>query len=172
VETYFLGASGLCDRNVDRRNQKMKITSAKKPEELPIVLPKTEVEKILWLVKNHRYKLLSSLSYGAGLRLSEAVALKVKDMDSNETTMHIKSAKCQKDRTGVLLEKLIHDLASLTAGKSNNDYNLASERGSKLTAGTAQRIFENALRTYDVKKDATFHGLRHGFAAHLSGKRA
>lgn len=72
-------------------------------------------------MKNHKHKLLLSLSYGAGLRLSEAVALKVKDMDSNEMTIHIESAKDQKDRISVLPEKLMSDPKSLTAGKSNND---------------------------------------------------
>ena len=163
----FLGAIKFYYRNVTKSNQKIEIASAKKPKGLPIVLSRSEVDKILSSVKNHKHKLLLSLSYGAGLRVSEAVALKVKDMDFNEMTIHIKSAKGQKDRISVLPEKLINDLKSLTAGKSNNDYIFASERGGKLTTRTAQKIFENALRTSDVKKDATFHSLRHSFATHL-----
>ena len=51
--------------------------------------------------------------------------------------------------------------------KNPNDYLFESERGGKLTERTAQKVFENALRKAGIKKDATFHSLRHSFATHL-----
>ena len=53
------------------------------------------------------------------------------------------------------------------AGKNLDDYLFESERGGKLTERTAQKIFENALQRAGIKKDATFHSLRHSFATHL-----
>lgn len=67
----------------------------------------------------------------------------------------------------VVPEKLLCDLKNLIAGKQKDDYIFVSERGGKLTTRTAQKIFENALKISDLKKDATFHSLRHSFATHL-----
>lgn len=107
------------------------------------------------------------LAYGAGLRVSEVVALKVPDLDFNELTIHIKQAKGRKDRISVVPEKLRMDLTNLMAGKEHVEYVFASERGGKLTTRTAQKIFEHALVRANINKPATFHSLRHSFATHL-----
>jgi len=88
-------------------------------------------------------------------------------LDFEELTVHVKLAKGQKDRISVIPKVLVSDLKNLVAGKSKNDLVFASERGGKLTTRTAQKVFENALRNSKIKKDATFHSLRHSFATHL-----
>lgn len=163
----FLNAVKFYYRNVVRNSQKIEIQSAKKPQSLPVVLSRSEIKKILQSLKNIKHKLLLSLAYGAGLRVSEVIALKIQDLDLEEMILHIKQAKGQKDRISVLPEKLIDDLRSSIVGKAKNDLVFASERGGKLTTRTAQKIFENALRTSGIKKNATFHSLRHSFATHL-----
>lgn len=139
----------------------------KRHKKLPIVLSRNEIRKIIESSKNPKHKILLSLSYGAGLRVSEVVALKVQDLDISELTIHIKQAKGQKDRISVVPEKLVDDLRSLVAGKANNDFIFESERGGRLSTRTAQKVFEKALKVSRVKKDATFHSLRHSFATHL-----
>ncbi len=52
-------------------------------------------------------------------------------------------------------------------GENPGDYLFESERGGKLTEKTAQKVFKNALRKAGIKKEATFHSLRHSFATHL-----
>jgi site-specific recombinase XerD len=152
---------------VVKNQQKIDIQSAKKPKSLPIVLSRDEIRKILESLKNAKHKLLLSLAYGSGLRVSEVVALKVQDLDFEELTVLLKQAKGQKDRISVMPQGLIDDLKNLVAGKEKGDFVFASERGGKLTERTAQKVFENALRKAGIKKDATFHSLRHSFATHL-----
>ncbi|MFH1896344.1 MAG: tyrosine-type recombinase/integrase [bacterium] len=125
------------------------------------------MEEILGAVKNTKHKLLLSLAYGAGLRVSEAISLKVQDIDFHELTIHIKQAKGKKDRISVFPEKLSADIQNLITGKDKNNFVFSSERGGKLTTRTAQKVFENSLKKSEVKKDATFHSLRHSFATHL-----
>jgi len=163
----FLSAIKFYYRNVIRNLQKIEIQSAKRPKSLPVILSRKEIGKILESLKNAKHKLLLSLAYGAGLRVSEVVALKVQDLDFAELIVHIKQAKGQKDRISVMPIRLVDDLRNLVAGKAVNDFVFASERGGKLTTRTAQKVFENALQISDVKKKATFHSLRHSFATHL-----
>jgi site-specific recombinase XerD len=163
----FLNVIKFYYRNVQKDNQKIEIQSAKKPKSLPTVLSRSEVNRILESTKNAKHKLLLSLAYGAGLRVSEVVFLKVQDLYFEELTVHIKQAKGQKDRISVMPESLIDSLKNMVAGKEGNDFVFASERGGKLTTRTAQKVFENSLADSGIRKDATFHSLRHSFATHL-----
>lgn len=58
-------------------------------------------------------------------------------------------------------------MRQLIAGKTSHEPVFASERGGKLTTRTAQKIFEKSLQLAGIKKNATFHSLRHSFATHL-----
>ena len=143
------------------------IRFAKKSKKLPIVLSRDEINGLINSISNHKHKLLVSLAYGAGLRISEVLSIKVGDVDLNELQLHIKEAKGMKDRITVLSEKLCNDLEVMMAGKGAGDYVFNSERGGKLSVRTAGKIFKNALMKAGIKKDATFHSLRHSFATHL-----
>lgn len=146
---------------------KIEIKTAKKPGRLPVVLSRSEIQKMLDLTKNSKHKLLLGLAYGAGLRVSEAVNLRVGDCDVNELTLHIKQAKGRKDRLTLIPEKMRCDFAKLLNGKDCNALVFESERGGKLATRTAQKVFEQALQRAAITKPATFHSLRHSFATHL-----
>ena len=146
---------------------KIRAPYSKRAKKLPIILSRREVRKILDQIKNPKHYLMIALAYGAGLRVSEVVNLRVKDIDLNELTIHIKQAKGKKDRITVLPKKLVDELRGLIKNKSVNDFIYASDRGGKLTTRTAQKVFQNALRKAKIKKEASFHSLRHSFATHL-----
>ena len=163
----YLNAIKFYYRNVVKANQKIEIRSAKRTKSLPVVLSRSEIGRILQLTKNAKHRPLLALAYGAGLRVSEVVALRVSDIDLQELTIHLKQAKGKKDRITIFPEKLAPDIQNLLAGKDKNCFVFASERGGKLTTRTAQKIFENSLKKAGVRKKATFHSLRHSFATHL-----
>ncbi|MFA5777453.1 MAG: site-specific tyrosine recombinase/integron integrase [Parcubacteria group bacterium] len=140
---------------------------AKTSKKLPIVLSRSEIEKIINCIDNEKHRLLISLSYGAGLRVSEAVELRIRDIDFDGLSIHLKNAKGKKDRVTIFPEKLKADLHELTALQHGNEYVFESERSGKLTERTAQKIFENALEKSGIQKNASFHSLRHSFATHL-----
>jgi len=163
----YLNAIKFFYREVLKLPQRINLKFAKRSKKLPIVLSREEIKNIIEVIRNPKHKLLISLAYGAGLRISEIVSLKVKDVNLEELTIHLKNAKGKKDRITIFPEKIKNDLQGLIAGKNPNDYVFESERGGKLTERTAQKVFENALQTAGIKRDATFHSLRHSFATHL-----
>jgi len=163
----YLNAIKFFYREVLKIPEKINLKFAKRSKKLPIVLSREEIKNIIETIKNPKHKLIISLAYGAGLRISEVVNLKIKDVNLEELTIHLKNAKGKKDRITIFPEKIKIDLQNLVAGKNLSDYVFESERGGKLTERTAQKILENALRKIGVKKEATFHSLRHSFATHL-----
>ena len=163
----YLNAIKFFYRDVLKLPQRINLKFAKRSKKLPIVLSREEIKNIIEVIRNPKHKLLISLAYGAGLRISEVISLKVKDVNLEELTIHLKNAKGKKDRITIFPEKIKNDLQCLIAGKNPNDYVFESERGGKLTERTAQKVFENALQTAGIKRDATFHSLRHSFATHL-----
>lgn len=140
---------------------------AKTPSKLPIVLSREEIKQIIGSIKNEKHHLMIALAYAGGLRVSEIVNLRIRDIDLNELTIHLKGAKGNKDRITVFPEKLKGKIEKLAAGRNSNDYFFASERGGKLTERTAQITFEKAKQTAKIARPATFHSLRHSFATHL-----
>ena len=154
-------------REILKSPEKIDLKFSKRSKKLPIVLSRREIERIILAIANNKHRLLLSLAYGSGLRVSEVVNLKVKDIALEELAIHIKNAKGKKDRITIFPEKLKIDIQSLMAGKKKNDLLFESNRGGKLSTRTAQKVFERALKLAKVKKDATFHSLRHSFATHL-----
>ncbi|MEA2113602.1 MAG: site-specific tyrosine recombinase/integron integrase [Patescibacteria group bacterium] len=163
----YLNAIKYFYRNILKSTNKIDIKFAKRSKKLPIVLSHNEIEKILGKIQNFKHKILITLSYGAGLRISEVINLKVKDVNLEELVLHLKNTKGKKDRITIFPAKIKKDLNKLIVCKKSNDYVIESERGGKLASRTAQKIFENALKKSGIKKQATFHSLRHSFATHL-----
>jgi len=147
--------------------QKIDLKFAKRSKKLPIVLSHREIEEIIHATDNAKYKLMISLGYACGLRVSEVINLHVSDLDIVELVVHIKGAKGKKDRISVLPEKLQNDLRNIIAGKSTNNYLFESNRGGKLTTTSLQKMFRKSLSKTKIAKPATFHSLRHSFATHL-----
>ena len=147
--------------------QKIDLKFAKRSKKLPVVLSHAEIEKIIEATDNTKYRLMISLGYACGLRVSEVINLKVSNLDIEELVVHIKNAKGKKDRISVLPEKLQNDLRNIIAGKNANDYVFGSNRGGKLTTTSLQKMFRKSIAKTKVKKPATFHSLRHSFATHL-----
>ncbi len=163
----YLNAIRFYYHQVVRSPFKLNIRFAKRSQKLPVVLTKDEILSILDCISNPKHRLMVVLAYGSGLRISEVVNLKAKDVLLAEGTIHIKEAKGKKDRISIVSEKLMPELGAVVLSKAPDDYVFESERGGKLTTMTAGKIFKRAKMRAGIIKDATFHSLRHSFATHL-----
>jgi site-specific recombinase XerD len=163
----YLNAIRFFYRDILKANEKIDLKFVKRSKKLPVVFSKKEIERIINICKNEKHRLLIALSYGAGLRISEAVNLKVYDLDLNELVIHLKGAKGKKDRITLLPQRIASDLKDFLVNREPADYVFKSERGGKLAERTASKIFKDILKKAGIKKPATFHSLRHSFATHL-----
>jgi len=143
------------------------IKLSKEPKKLPIILSIQEIQCILVVTKNSKHKLLLSLSYGAGLRVSEIVSLKIQDIDLQRWTIHIKWAKWQKDRISMFPQHATTLYQSIVIDKWPQDFVITSERGGSIHPRTAQAVFHQACKKAGITKEVSFHSLRHSFATHL-----
>lgn len=145
---------------------KIDIKNIKKDTKIPIILTREEIKDIINKTKNKKHKLLLSLAYGSGLSVGEIVGLRVKDVDFDSLSLHIRG---KKDRITVFPEKIEFDLMNITSKKGENAFVFTNAYGGALSIRTVQKIFSDALKRTGINKDVSFHSLRHSFAAHLMG---
>lgn len=144
----------------------------KEPRKLPGIYSAGEVSCLLEALPNTKHKLVIMLAYGCGLRLSELLNLRVRDLDWERNLIWIRNGKGSKDRS-VMFSGTIQTMLKkyLTVEEMNNQrdsYIFKAERtGKRLAYRTIQKIFENACRNAGVHKRSGIHGLRHSFATHL-----
>lgn len=148
-------------------DDKINVRTSKRRKKLPVVLSVQEIERIVACVANRQHRLMIELAYGSGLRVGEVVSLQVRDFDLDKLCIHVKNAKGGKDRVTVLSEVLKHDLRPFLCEKQGVDLVFVNNRGGKYSTRTLQAVFGVALQKSGIKKDASFHSLRHSFATHL-----
>lgn len=137
----------------------------KKDKILPEVLSKEEVKKLIESTDTEKSRLIVSLLYSAGLRVSELVNLKVNDVNFNEKTGWVRRGKGSKDRLFVLSENLCKDLQEYIARKEYKNYIFSKEKA--LTTRNIQKIIKGSKSRAGIDKKVTPHTLRHSFATHL-----
>ncbi len=144
------------------------------PRTLPVVLSPEEVSRLIAAAGNLKHQTALSVAYGAGLRASEVVALKVGDVDSQRMTLRIEQGKGRKDRYAMLSPVLLERLRVW--------WKVARAQGKMLDGGwlfpglnpieslsTRQlnRAIHAAAELAQIDKRVSMHTLRHSFATHL-----
>jgi len=151
---------------VYNRKLRINLKYSRRPKRLPTFLTKEEVKTLFASIKNQKHKLMIQLLYSAGLRVSELVKLKTKDIERNNGW--VRQGKGNKDRPFILSDILAKKLESHI--KENNlDYNdfLFKGRNGHLSTRTIQEILKKARKVANIRKNVHPHTLRHSFATHL-----
>lgn len=147
--------------------QDLAIQRPKKEKKLPIVLSTDEVKLLLDSTYNLKHKTLLSLLYSGGLRIGEALNLKLHDIDSQRMLIHIKNAKGKKDRYTLLAPSFLVMLREYYQQYKPTLFLFEGQNGSTYTSTSAQKLLKRSLHKAGIKKKATLHTLRHSFATHL-----
>ncbi len=134
---------------------------------LPVVLSEEEVVRLIEVTENLKHKCLLMLIYSAGLRISEALHLQLKDIDQPRRQIVIRNAKGNKDRMGLLSESLLPLLNEYLQLYEPKTYLFEGMSGGKYSSRSAQSILRRAVQKASIHKRVTLHTLRHSFATHL-----
>jgi len=140
----------------------------REPRKLPVVLSPEEVGRLLNAASGLKYKAALSVAYGAGLRASEVVALKVSDVDSMRMVIRVEQGKGRKDRHVMLSPHLLDLLrAWWKVARPQGWLFPGQNQVSPLTTRQLNRACHVAAHTAEIGKPVSLHTLRHSFATHL-----
>lgn len=136
----------------------------KKEKRLPEVLTKEEVKKLIDSADTLKSKLIISMLYSGGLRVSELVNLKRSDINFNDRTGWVRRGKGSKDRVFTISEGLAQDLLAYL---KDREYSYVFSKDKPLTTRNIQKIIYGLRCKTGIQKKITPHTLRHSFATHL-----
>jgi site-specific recombinase XerD len=150
-----------------RKKQYYTLSRPRKEKKLPNILTVEEVELLLKNCMNIKHKCILMTLYSGGLRRSELINLKIKDIDSQRMLIRITHSKGKKDRYTLLSQKLIKLLRIYYQAYKPKYWLFEGQRGGQYSPTSIENIFKKALRQARIEKHATPHTLRHSFATHL-----
>jgi site-specific recombinase XerD len=102
-----------------------------------------------------------------GLRVSEIVSLKIKNIDSKRMLVHIEAAKGKTDRYVTLPASILEDLRNYYLTYHPQIYLFEGQYGGQYAIRSVQAVFKNAMEKAKINKSVGIHGLRHSYATHL-----
>lgn len=149
------------------------IPRPKKQRPIPEIFNQEEIASIINSVKNKKHKAMLMLAYSAGLRVSEVVALKTFQVDSQRMTLFISQSKGKKDRVVTLspvLLVMLREYATAYKPKKNGYLFEGASPGAPYSTRSLQEVLASAKKKAGVMKPGSIHTLRHSFATHLIEK--
>jgi site-specific recombinase XerD len=153
---------------LDRPDVTKPLTFVAEPRKIPVVLSPEEVARFLEAAPGPKYKAALSAAYGAGLRVSEVVALKICDIDSKRMLLKIEQGKGRKDRFAMLSPQLLELLRDWWRIARPRVWLFPGQNPvNHLTTRQLNRAVHAAARMAEITKRVTPHTLRHSFATHL-----
>jgi integrase/recombinase XerD len=145
-----------------------KIPRPNRAKTLPSVMSMEEVGRLVSSLTNIKHRTMLQVLYGTGLRVSELVGLRIRDIDSGRNTITVRHGKGAKDRQIPLsptLLQLLRDYWKLYRPKEFLFENGRSD--AQMSERTVQAVFEHAKKASGINKKISAHTLRHSYATHL-----
>lgn len=166
----FLSALRFSSTLILKRDMTLGIKRPKKEKRIPSVLSKEETLALLNSFGSKKSKLMISLIYACGFRVSELTSLKTKDLDFEEMVGHLRQAKGKKDRVFNIPKFLLEDLKEQKEKQEAEklEYMFTNPTsGEKMSTRNIQKMVHKAAARAGIKKEVHPHTLRHSFATHL-----
>ena len=143
------------------------IPGPRQRSKLPLILSRDEVRRLLTAATGRQAHALLTTTYAAGLRVSEAVRLKITDLDGTRHTIRVEQGKGAKDRDTVLPPGLLVELRAYWRHERSAVWLFPRrDTAAPLSVWQAQHHFYDAKRRAGITKRGGIHGLRHACATH------
>ena len=174
LNATLTGLKFFFDVTLERPEAMARVSTVRMPRRLPVILSRDEVARLIAAAPSLKYQTALSVAYGAGLRASEVVGLKVGDIDSQRMTLRIEQGKGRKDRYALLSPVLLERLrawwrVARAQGKMLDGGWLfpGQDPIDPLTTRQLNRAVHAAAASAELDKRVSMHTLRHSFATHL-----
>jgi integrase/recombinase XerD len=165
---YVAGIKFLYKTTLNREEVVEKIRYPKAKKTLPVVLDLVEIKTMLSVMENLKHRALLTITYSAGLRVSEAAKLKVTDIDSKRMMVRVQQGKGRKDRYSILSQTALELLRQYWRQYRPKDWLFEGQKeGTHMCYTAIRNIFIEAKKRTGIIKPASVHTLRHSFATHL-----
>lgn len=152
----------------DKQLQPELLHRPKRAKVLPNVLSKEEVKLILEALVNIKHRAMLSLIYSCGLRRSELLHLRIKDIDSKRQLIVVRRAKGKKDRIVPLSGKILLMLRDYFRTYQPKEWLFEGQGGvGAYDERSLANVLKQALEKSRIDKPVTLHWLRHSYATHL-----
>jgi integrase/recombinase XerD len=148
------------------RKLTIKSTGEKKIQKFPDTLSKNEIKQIFYTVTNIKHRVLLLLIYNSGLRISEAINVKVEDLNLEDRTINIWDKKRSEKRVLAIAPNIIDFIKLYFVKESPHDFLFPGEGGKPYSSRNIQLFFQSAVKKSEINKPATVHTLRHSYAVH------
>lgn len=144
------------------------IPARKAPKQLPEILSREEVDRILASCINLKHRTMLMTTYAAGLRVSETCKLTVSDIDSRRMMLRVVNGKGGKDRYTLLSPRLLDTLRQYWRATHPAVWLFArGDETAPIDVKTTQKVYYRAKERAGIAKQGGIHSLRHAFATHL-----
>lgn len=165
---YAAGIKFLYRTTLNRGEVVEKIKYPKAKIKLPVVLDLSEVRTMLSVMENLKHRAVLTITYSAGLRVSETAHLKVTDIDSKRMMVRVRQGKGGKDRYSILSKTTLECLREYWRAYRPKDWLFEGQKeGSHICYTSIRNIFVEAKERAGITKPVGPHSLRHAFATHL-----
>ena len=165
---YAAGIKFLYRTTLNRGEVVEKIKYPKAKIKLPVVLDLSEVRTMLSVMENLKHRAVLTITYSAGLRVSETAHLKVTDIDSKRMMVRVRQGKGGKDRYTILSKTTLECLREYWRAYRPKDWLFEGQKeGSHICYTSIRNIFVEAKERAGITKPVGPHSLRHAFATHL-----
>ncbi len=156
-------------RRVLRRGEVVEDVRCPRPEKrLPVVLSVEEVARFFKAIPSLKHRTILMLAYGAGLRIGEAVRVRLADIDRQRKVLRVEQGKGKKDRYTLLSPGLLEILDRYCWAAQPEDLLFTTRfKDRPITDSTVQRVCIQARQDAGIDKRISPHTLRHSFATHL-----
>ena len=155
---------------MDKLINKKQIPMYRRRRKMKDVLTKEELSAFFNACDNYMYKTIFMLIYGSGLRVSEAVNLKIKDIDSKKMRIFVRGGKGGKDRYTVLPKvslEMLRKYYKIYKPKHPEGYIFLNREGNRIKTERTRVFFRRYRRKAKIDEKFVVHSLRHGFATDL-----